>query len=234
MKSRLAPCERCEKLALSRLLFENHCYNDSVMTQRFAVIIAAFALFALPVSQIAAKSGTGHGQRVKVTLAKNTPVVVQTYNAVNSSSFTSGEHMAYVVSDDVIVNGAIVAKPGDSATGTIENAQQGRKVHAGAIGHLAGPIGAIAGGAANKAASKGANIRLSVTSMQSFCGATIPLSFVRSEYHRPQRFHRMTPVQIAKGQKYIAMVAEDTTVCGTPTTRTPPPIPHDALAADPH
>jgi hypothetical protein len=140
--------------------------------------------------------------------------------------------MAYLVSNDVIVNGAIVAKAGDAASGLVQNAQQGKTVKAGMIGHLAGPVGAVVGGAANKAASKGANLRLSVTSMQTFCGATVPLSFVRSEYHRPQRFHKMTPVQIAKGQKYIATVAQDTTVCATPTTRTPAPIPPDALPPD--
>jgi hypothetical protein len=43
----------------------------------------------------------------------------------------------------------------------------------------------------------------------------------------------MTAVQIAKGQKYIAKVAQDTSVCGTATTRTPAPIPSDALPADP-
>jgi hypothetical protein len=171
--------------------------------------------------------------QTKVILSKNTPVVVQTYNAVNSATFHSGERMAYTVSDDVIVNGVIVAKSGDAASGLVENAQQGKKVHAGAIGHVAGPIGAVVGGAANKAASKGANLRVSVTSLQTFCGATIPLSFVRSEYHRPQRFHKMTAVQIAKGQKYIAKVAENTTVCGVSTTRTPAPIPADALSADP-
>lgn len=170
----------------------------------------------------------------KVTIPKNTPIVVQTYNAVNSATFHSGERMAYTVSDDVIVNGAIVAKAGDAASGLVENAQQGKQIHAGVVGHLAGPVGAVAVGVANKAASKGANLRLSVTSLQTFCGATIPLAFVRSEYHRPRRFHKMTAVQIAKGQKYIAKVAQDTTVCATPTTRTPAPIPSDALPADPN
>jgi|GEM_PF-4373257 len=186
-------------------------------------VLVTFAAFAL----VAA------GHHKKVMLPKGTPIVVQTYNAVNSATFQSGEHMAYTVSDDVIINGAIVAKSGDPASGLIENAQQGRQIHAGIVGHAVGPIGAVAGSAANKAASKGANLRLSVTSLQTFCGATIPMSFVRSEYHRPQRFHKMTAVQIAKGQKYIARVAEDTNVCGVSTTRTPAPIPPDALAADP-
>jgi hypothetical protein len=197
--------------------------------------IAAFVLLACVGSQAAAQSGGGSSQRhvKKVMLSKNTPIVVQTYNAVNSSTFHSGERMAYTVSDDVIVDGTIVARSGDPASGTIENAQQGKQVRAGAAGALAGPVGAIAGRAANKAASKGANLRLSVTSLQTFCGATIPLSFVRSEYHQPKRFHRMTPVEVAKGQKYIAKVAADTTVCGMATTRTPAPIPSDALPADP-
>jgi hypothetical protein len=194
------------------------------MWQRMFVLLAAFAVLGV--------SAPKHHKTVM--LPKDTPVVVQTYNAVNSATFHTGERMAYTVTDDVIVNGAIVVRAGDSASGAVEDAQQARKVHAGSIARVAGPIGAIAGGAANKAASKGANLRLSVTSLQSFCGATIPLSFVRSEYHRPQRFHKMTPVQVAKGQKYVAMVAQDTSVCGVPTTRTPAPIPSDALPADAH
>jgi hypothetical protein len=193
------------------------------MLHALRCIVAAFVLLAC--------IGAEHPK--KVMLLKDTPIVVQTYNAVNSATFHSGERMAYTVSEDVIVDGVIVAKSGDSANGVIENAQQGRKVRAGLIGGVAGPVGAVAGHAANKAASKGANLRVSVTSLQTFCGDTIPLSFVRSEYHRPQRFHKMTPVQIAKGQKYIAKVAEDTRVCGSATTRSPAPIPRDALPADP-
>ncbi|HLI96478.1 MAG TPA: hypothetical protein VKT72_10385 [Candidatus Baltobacteraceae bacterium] len=195
--------------------------------------LAALAVLACTVSQAPAQASASAANHYrKVMLAKNTPIVVQTYNAVNSATFHSGERMAYTVSYDVIVDGAIVAKSGDAASGLIEDARQGRKMHAGTIASVAGPVGIIAGGAANKAASKGANLRVSVTSMRTFCGATIPLSFVRSEYHRPTRFQKMTPVQIAKGQKYIARVAQDTTVCATATTRTPSPIPPDALPPD--
>lgn len=190
----------------------------------------ASALTALALLGAASTASEHH---MKVVLPKNTPIVVQTYNSVNSATFHNGERMAYTVTSDVIIDGAIVAKSGDPASGLIEDTQQGKQVRAGAIGRVAGPVGAVVGGTANKAASKGANIRLSVTSLQTFCGATIPLSFVRSEYHRPRRFQKMTAVQIAKGQKYIATVAEDTNVCGIATTRTPEPIPSDALPADP-
>lgn len=206
---------------------------ESIMAHAFRCLFVAFAVVACINAQAHAQTRTASEPRNRVLLAKGTPIVVQTYNAVNSATFRSGEQMAYTVSDDVIVNGEIVAKSGDAATGLVENAQQGRMVRAGVIGGVAGPVGAIAGHAANKAASKGSNLRVSVTGLQTFCGATIPLSFVRSEYHRPRRFHKMTAVEIAKGQKYIAKVARDTRVCGVATTRTPSPIPADALPADP-
>jgi hypothetical protein len=49
-------------------------------------IVLALALFVL----VAASPD----QRKGVMLRKGTPIVVQTYNAVNSSTFHSGEHMA--------------------------------------------------------------------------------------------------------------------------------------------
>lgn len=174
----------------------------------------------------------GAGGAVKVRVPKNTPIVVQTYNAVNSATFRSGERLAYVVTQDVIVNGALIARAGDAAEGVVEDAQQGKKVGVGSVGAAMGPAGMVAGSAVNKYASKGANLRVSVTSVRTFCGDAIPLSFVRSEYHRPKRFGKISTVQIAKGQKYIATVAADTEVCSMPTLRTPSPIPADALHAD--
>jgi hypothetical protein len=177
------------------------------------------------IGQLAASAAT-------TTLPRGTPVVVQTYNAINSATFHVGERLAYTVTDDVIVNGAIVAKAGDRASGVVEDAVQGRKVRAGRAGILLGPVGAVAGGVANRAASAGADLRVSVDKLQSFCGATINLSFVRSEYHKPKRFAKMTSVEIAKGQKYVATVATDSTVCSEPTTKSAAPIPSDALRAD--
>lgn len=163
---------------------------------------------------------------------KGTPIVVQTYNAINSATFQPGERLAFTVTNDVIVNGAVVAKAGDRAMGVVDDAQQGKKVHAGTAGIMLGPAGAVAGAAANKAASKGSNLRISVNQLKTFCGGTIGLSFVRSEYHRPKRLQKMTSVEIAKGQKYVASVANDVTVCGVATTKEPAPIPRDALAPD--
>ena len=181
----------------------------------------------------AAAAGSAQSKAARtVEVPKGTPIVVETYNAVNSATFHSGERMAYTISEDVIVNGAIVAKAGDRATGLIENAVQGHKVHAGTAGAVMGPAGAAVGGTINKYASTGSNLRLSVRHVITFCGATISVSFTRSEYHRPRRFGRMTPVQIAKGQKYVTTVEQTTEACGAPTTRTPPPIPSDALHSD--
>jgi hypothetical protein len=170
--------------------------------------------------------------QTKVFVPKGTPVVVQTYNAINSATFHAGEHLAYIVTDDVIVRGTLIAKSGDAASGLVEQAQEGHKTHAGTLGALAGPPGAVAGAAANKLTSTGSNLRISVDRVKSFCGDTIRLSFVRSEYHRPKRFQKMTSVEIAKGQKYVATVAADTLACGIATSATPAPIPADALHAD--
>ncbi len=164
---------------------------------------------------------------------KDTPVVVQTYNAINSATFHAGERLAYTVSQDVIVDGVMIARAGDMAEGVVQDARQGNKAHAGTLAGALGPAGAVAGGAANKAMSKGANLRVTVTSLTTFCGGHVDLSFVRSEYHAPKRFHKMTTVEIAKGQKYIAPIAHDTTTCGVATTRTPAPIPTGALPPDP-
>ena len=196
--------------------------------------LALTVVTCLVSSTIAATAQTNNAAPSSVTTSvpKGTAIVVQTYNAINSATFHPGEHLAFTVTDDVIVNGTIVAKAGDRAEGVVDDAQQGRKVHAGTAGVLLGPAGAVAGAAANKAASKGADLRVSVDTLQTFCGQTIPLSFVRSEYHKPKRFQKMTSVEIAKGQKYVTTVAADTTACSTPTTRAPAAIPKDALPAD--
>ncbi len=191
------------------------------------------ALLVLPglIAALAGLNVSAKPPMVKITVPKGTPIVVQTYNAINSATFHAGEHLAYTVSDDVIVNGAIVAKAGDAATGVVEDAAQGRKTHAGVAGVL-GPVGAVAGAATNKIAGKGANLRVSVERVKTFCGDTLNVSFVRSEYHRPKRFQKMTTVEIAKGQKYVTLVADQSSVCGESTTRTPAPIPNDALRSD--
>jgi hypothetical protein len=179
--------------------------------------------------QLAAQTPAPAAARVP----KNTPIVVQTYNAINSATFRAGERLAYTVANDVIVNGMIVARAGDKAVGVVEDARQGKDVRAGRVGAAFGPVGAAAGAAANKIGSRGANLRVSVTSIETFCGGRIDVAFVRSEYHRPKRFGRMTTVEIAKGQKYVAPVARDTTTCAVATTRTPEPIPANALHSDP-
>jgi hypothetical protein len=194
-------------------------------------VIAGIALLAIADATVVAQTPKA-GASSKVVVAKNTPIVVQTYNEVNSATFHSGERLAYIVTQDVIVNGALIARAGDAADGTVLDAQQGKQRHAGAAGAAAGPIGMVAGGTVNKYASQGADLRVSVTSVRTFCGGTIPLSFVRSEYHPPKRHGKAETVQIAKGQKYVATVAADTTACAVPTTRTPAPIPGDALHAD--
>jgi hypothetical protein len=203
------------------------------MSRSFRFVLVLFVWLAGVTLSATAQTNRPVAATEKTVVPKGTPIVVQTYNAINSATFHVGESLAYTVTSDVIVNGLIVAKAGDMASGAVLDAQQGRKVRAGAVGHLAGPVGTVAGAAVNKAASKGADLRVSVDKVRTFCGDTIPLAFVRSEYHKPRRFQKMTSVEIAKGQKYEVTVAQDTTVCGVATSEAPAPIPRDALRADP-
>jgi hypothetical protein len=194
----------------------------------FLVTIACISSLSLQaVAQVPKPS-----RAMQVLIPKGTPIVIETYNEINSATFHTGERLAYKVTNDVIVRGAVVARAGDLAGGVVQDAQQGHKAHAGTIGAVAGPAGAVAGAAVNKMASQGANLRISADHVKTFCGDTIPLDFVRSEYHRPKKLHPMTTVEIAKGQKYVALVADDLHVCGTATTATPAPIPADALQGD--
>ena len=193
---------------------------------------AFFASFVLLTGAVALEPAASAPALTKIVVPKGTPIVVETYNAINSATFKAGEHLAYTVTSDVIVNGNVVAKAGDRATGVVLDAVQGHKATAGKAGMLLGPVGAVAGATANKAASKGGDLRVSVRKVKSFCGDSIAVSFVRSEYHPAKRFHKMTTVEIAKGQQYVTTVAHDTTVCGTPTNRAPAAIPAGALHAD--
>jgi hypothetical protein len=76
-------------------------------------------------------------------------------------------------------------------------------------------------------------LRISINRLTTFCGSSIPLAFVRSEYHRPKRLQKMTPVQISSGQMYRTSVAADYRTCARPTASAPAPIPAAALPADP-
>jgi len=129
----------------------------------------------------------------------------------NSYSAKTGGKVRYEVVQDVIVNGHVVAKAGDTAQGAIQEGQ-------------AGETGVFGIG------FKGANLRLSVDEVYNFCGDTLHVDFDRSEYRRRQgMFGSKKDVQVDKGQKYVAQTDRVQRACSEATIATPAPIPGDAL-----
>ena len=149
-----------------------------------------------------------------VFVPKGVVVVVVMTEAINSYAASPNEPITYTVAQDVVVNGYLIAKAGDEADGEVLEAQQGKSGFDG-IGY------------------KAADLRVSADTVHNFCGDTIKLYFMRSEYRRRQGlFGSEKDVQIVDGQKYIATTAFPQKVCGQATTETDPPIPSDALAGD--
>lgn len=149
-----------------------------------------------------------------VFVPKGTPVVVSTAEAINSYAASPREPISYTVVQDVVVNGHVIAKAGDEADGQVLESQQGKSGFYG-IGY------------------KAADLRISADAVHNFCGDTIKLHFIRSEYRRRQGlFGSQKDVQIIDGQKYVAMTAFPQRICGQPTTEAEPPIPNDALPGD--
>ncbi len=195
----------------------------------------ALAVALAPTAAAADGSPLAAGERVVVPAG--TPVVVQTTAELLSNTVHAGDPAAYVVASDVIVNGHVVAHAGDPAAGIVKDARAGSatatrigrglgRMVGGLVG--AGALGGALGGAAGSAADRYANLRLTVESVSSFCGDTVRVSFDRSEYHPSER-DAAKPVKVAQGQRYVALVAAEQTVCGTLTSAAPAAVPDDAL-----
>ncbi len=195
----------------------------------------ALAVALAPTAAVADGSPLAAGERVVVPAG--TPVVVETTAEMLSNKLHANDPAGYVVANDVVVNGHVVARAGDAAAGIVKDARAGSatatrigrglgRVMGGMVG--VGALGGVLGGAAGSAADRYANLRLTVDSVTSFCGDTVRVSFDRSEYHPSER-DATKPVKVAKGQRYVALVAADQTVCGTLTSAAPAAIPDDAL-----
>ncbi|MGZ3506361.1 MAG: hypothetical protein ACXWNZ_18185 [Vulcanimicrobiaceae bacterium] len=160
-------------------------------------------------------AGIPQGQ-VTVLVPKDQLLVVRTSSVLNSYSAKLGEKIRYVVVQDFIVNGYLIAKAGDAAESQVQEGQ-------------AGETGIYGFG------QKAANLRVSVDQVYTYCGDTLLVDFDRSEYRRTQGFlgsHK--DVEIAKGQKYVPFVDHPQKVCAMPTTQTSLPIPQDALRSADH
>jgi hypothetical protein len=150
-----------------------------------------------------------------VFVPKDTPVVVALNDPLNSYAASSREPLDYTVTQDTVINGHIVAKAGDEATGMVLEAQSGNPGGLWGFGW------------------KAADLRVDVEAVNNFCGDTLRLHFIRSEYRRRQgAFGSHADLEIIQGQKYIASVAHAQRVCGQITNETPLPIPEDALPPD--
>lgn len=148
---------------------------------------------------------------VTVFVPKGTLALVRTTRAYNSYSAKTGEKIEYELVNDLVVNGYVVAKSGDSAEGMVQEGQAGETGFYG-IGQ------------------KAANLRVSVDAIYSFCGDTIHTDFDRSEFRQRQGFLGSNKdVQIVKGQLYVPIINRPQKVCGEPTTATPAPIPSSAI-----
>lgn len=193
-------------------------------------------LAGCPLGALAAEGGPAAATR-PVTVPAGTPVVVMTTAEMLSNKVRAKDAADYVLASDVIVNGHVVARAGDSASGVVKDARAGTatatRVGRG-LGRLAGglvglsALGGAIGGAAGSSADKYANLRLTVDAVKTFCGDTLRVDFDRSEYHPSER-DATTPVKVVKGQRYVATVATEQTVCGVATGDAPPAVPDDAL-----
>ena len=147
-----------------------------------------------------------------VLVPKGTIIVVATRRSYKSYGASTGTKVTYDVSQDVIVDGHLIAKAGDSAVGEILNAHEGKS---------------------SIFTSEAANLRLSVDKVFNFCGDTIEMDFARSEYRRRQgAFGSKKDVEVSKGQLYQAPTLRPQKVSATKTDAAPLPIPSDALVGD--
>ena len=198
--------------------------------------VLAGVLTGYPLVPLAAESDPP-APRVPVTVAAGTPVVVTTTSELLSNKTHANDAVDYVLASDVIVDGHVVARAGDAATGIVKDARAGAttatRVGRGLgrlVGGLAGvaAIGGAIGGAAGSSLDRYANLRLTVDTVKSFCGDVLRVDFDRSEYH-PSEKDAKTPVKVVKGQRYVALVSAAQTVCGIATTAAPAALPDDAL-----
>jgi hypothetical protein len=152
-----------------------------------------------------------------VLVPRGKEVVVRTVAGYNSYSAKTGAKLRFEIVNDVIVNGYVIAKAGDAAEGTVQEAQQGDEGGFYGIGW------------------KAANLRVSVDEIYNFCGDTIHVTFDRSEYRRRQGiFGNNKDVQIVKGQMYVPLTDRVQKVCGEASTDAEAPIPGQALRTADH
>ncbi|MGZ3563785.1 MAG: hypothetical protein ACXVAS_18420, partial [Vulcanimicrobiaceae bacterium] len=120
----------------------------------------------------------------QVVVPQGTILIVATKHGYNSYGASAGTKVMYELSQDLVVNGYLVAKAGDAAEGSVLNAQQGKN---------------------SFFEMQAANLRVSIDKIYTYCGDTLDIDFVRSEFRQRQGvFGSHKDVEIIKGQKYQA------------------------------
>jgi hypothetical protein len=157
-------------------------------------------------------------------LPKGTHIAVHTMAGYNSYASLAGEKIRYEVTDDVVVDGFVIAKAGDTAYGKVQEASRG-ECGVSFIICWAGP--------------KGSSLRVSVDEVYNFCGDTIHVDFDRSEYRSGAwsgfgLFGNNKDIVIAKGQQYLAEADRPQRVCGAQTTSGDLPARRQALRTSDH
>ncbi|BDE06830.1 hypothetical protein WPS_21060 [Vulcanimicrobium alpinum] len=178
----------------------------------------ALALALIPAGAVAAETPAAIESpapaTVTVLVPRGVPIVVRTLEGHNSYSAQTGQHWHFELVNDVIVDGYVVARAGDDAEGGVAEAQQGRD---------------------DLFVYRGANLRVGVDEVHSFCGDTLAVRFDRSEYRRRQGFFGSNKdVTVVRGQMYVPLTSRAQRVCGVPTTATPAPIPAGAIRTADH
>lgn len=177
---------------------------------------ATLTLVLLPTHGIAAPtpspSPTLSPSSAVQLVPRGTVIVVKTLHGINSYGEEAGAKLTYEVTQDVVVNGYVVAKTGDVAEGVIQDAAEGRN---------------------DFFSVKAANLRVTVDAVYNFCGDKLAMDFVRSEFRQRQGlFGSHKDVEIIKGQMYQVPTERPQRVCAQRTTETPLPIPSNALQGD--
>jgi hypothetical protein len=158
------------------------------------------------------------------TIASGIVTLLEDERARHSYAALSGEKIHYEVVENVIVNGSVIAKAGDTAYGKAQEALRGECGFSFIICWVQ---------------RRGSSLRVSVDEIYNFCGDTIHVDFDRSEYRSGMwsgfgLWGDNKDIVIAKGQEYLAATDRPQRVCGEQTTAQDPPPPKKALHTSDH
>ncbi len=121
----------------------------------------------VPVVSASALPASAAPLAMTTLVPKGTIIVVAIRRSFKSYGLSTGTKVTYDVVQDVIVDGNVIAKAGDVAEGQILNAHEGKST---------------------LFSQEGANLRLSVDKLFTYCGDSIETDFARTEFRNKQGF----------------------------------------------